>query len=357
MSFCCTAVAWRRVIGPVVAVWLLAVSVGFSDDQVKTTAKEKSLLHGRVTAVSPQAVTFQPMGEGSAAREIPVNEIVSIKFDSEPLALFEARSKISKGDYAEAAAAFEKISTDGIKRREILDEITFGKAYCDAQAALAGDGNIADAGREMLAFIKESPESYHYLQACELVGNLLAAGGAFDKAQEYYAILAKAPWPDYKMRAQVAIGRALLAKDKTAEAAKVFDEVIDNVAADDLAQRQRMAAKVGKARCLAAEGQTSGAIKSLQEIIDKADAENVELHALAYAALGNALRKAGKPKEAVFAFLHVDLLYSSAQDAHAEALANLEQLFEEIHKPDYARRARQELDERYKNSRWATGGK
>jgi tetratricopeptide (TPR) repeat protein len=339
------------------AVWLAIAATGWASDQVKTTAKEKSLLFGQVTAVSPQAVTFQPTGEGSQAREIPVNEIVSIKFESEPLPLLRAREKMGEGEYGEASSALERISTEGVKRREILDEIAFSKAYCAAQLALAGDGNVADAGRQMVAFIKESPESYHYLQACELVGNLLASSGALDKAQEYYAILAKAPWPDYKMRAQIAIGRALLAQDKTVEAAKVFDEVIDSPATGDLAERQRMAAKVGKARCLAAAGQTAPAIKSLREIIDKADSDNVELHALAYNALGTALRKDGKPKEAVLAFLHVDLLYSSVQEAHAEALANLEQLFEQIHKPDYARRARQELDQRYKNSRWASGVK
>ena len=54
---------------------------------------------------------------------------------------------------------------------------------------------------------------------------------------------------------------------------------------------------------------------------------------MAYNALGTALRKAGKPKEAILAFLHVHLLYSTQPDLDAEAVANLEKLFTETHKP------------------------
>jgi tetratricopeptide (TPR) repeat protein len=183
------------------------------------------------------------------------------------------------------------------------------------------------------------------------------AAGNYSKAEEYYARLAKAPWPDYKMRAQIAMGRALLAQGKTAEANKAFDEVVINEAPGDLAESQRMAAKVGKARCLAAADKTDQAIKTLEDIIAKADADNTELHALAYNALGSSLRKAGKSKEALLAYLHVDLLYSSIPEAHAEALANLEQLFNELHKPVHAKEVRAVLDDRYKNSRWARGVK
>jgi hypothetical protein len=108
---------------------------------------------------------------------------------------------------------------------------------------------------------------------------------------------------------------------------------------------------------MAAGNQVDAAIRSLEKIIADADADNEELHALAYNALGTALRKAQKPQHALLAFLHVDLLYNSNPEAHAEALANLEQLFTELHKPEHAKRIRATLDQRYKNSRWATGAR
>jgi tetratricopeptide (TPR) repeat protein len=216
-----------------------------------------------------------------------------------------------------------------------------------------GNGSLTEAGHQMLVFLKQHPKSYHYYQANELVGNLLVAAGASDKAEPYYALLAKAPWPDYQMRAKVAMGRGLLAQGKMAEADKMFDEVLENTSTSDLAEGQRMMAKVGKARCMVAAGKAPAAVKVLQEIIASASADNVDLHALAYNALGTALRKQEKPMEALLAFLHVDLLYSNNPEADAEALANLEQLFNEIHKPEKARRIRAMLDDRYKNSRWA----
>jgi len=53
------------------------------------------------------------------------------------------------------------------------------------------------------------------------------------------------------------------------------------------------------------------------------------------------------------AFLHVDVLYFTVPEAHAEALANLVELWEAMHKTERAQRARAILDEQYRNSPWA----
>jgi hypothetical protein len=68
------------------------------------------------------------------------------------------------------------------------------------------------------------------------------------------------------------------------------------------------------------------------------------------------LRKAGRTKEALLAFLHVDVLYFTTPEAHAEALANLAELWEEVQKPERAVKARQVLQERYGSSPWAKKG-
>ena len=320
-------------------------------DQIKTSTEEKPV-RGHITGVTKLAVSVE--ATSGETREIPANEIASIVFENEPSGLLEAHVKMLHGEYEDALANLEKASAEDTSRREMAEDIEFSKAFCSAQLALAGTGNVAAAGSQMLKFVNQSPNSYHFLPACELVGNLLVAAGQFDKAEEYYQKLAKAPWPDYKMRAQIAMGRALLAQGKAAGADKAFNEVLANEAPGELAEGQRMAATVGKARCLVLAGKADQAIKSLNEIIAKVSSDNVEINALAYNALGTALRKSDRPKiEAVLAFLHVDLLYSSIPEAHAEALANLESLFEEIHKPDHARQVRAVLDERYKGSRWA----
>jgi len=57
------------------------------------------------------------------------------------------------------------------------------------------------------------------------------------------------------------------------------------------------------------------------------------------------------------AFLRVHLMYELQADADAEAVANLEKLFIETHRPLHARDMRSILDDRYSNSRWAKGVK
>ena len=53
------------------------------------------------------------------------------------------------------------------------------------------------------------------------------------------------------------------------------------------------------------------------------------------------------------AFLHVDVLYYSDADAHAEALANLAELWNTLQQTERAVRARRTLDEQYPSSPFA----
>ena len=94
-------------------------------------------------------------------------------------------------------------------------------------------------------------------------------------------------------------------------------------------------------------------VQLIEEVIRDADPQDNQLHALAYNALGRSYQQAGKSKEALLAFLHVDLLYSTVADAHAEALSYLAPLWDAIGQEGRAREARQKLKENYANSRWA----
>ena len=145
----------------------------------------------------------------------------------------------------------------------------------------------------------------------------------YGDARKYYERVGQAPWPDYKMRAAVAVGQVLLAEGKPDEAMKSFDGVLAMKAGDELTQAQHLAATLGRARCLAETKQADAAVKIAREVIAKADPQDASLLARAYNTLGVALRKAGRTQEAQFAFLHVVTLYASDGDAHAEALYHL----------------------------------
>jgi tetratricopeptide (TPR) repeat protein len=222
---------------------------------------------------------------------------------------------------------------------------------------LSGDVELADARKQLAEFLRGYPNSFHYYKACEMYGDLCVSAGDLELAQKCYAKVSQAPWPDYQMRAGVALGRAYLAQGNRAAAEKAFDQALANAASGPLADAQRTAAQIGKARCMVLEGRVDEALRSVNETIEKLDDSNPEINAMAYNARGAALRKAGKLNDAVLAFLRVHLLYDLQPDAHAEAVANLEELFKETHKPQHAKEMRAILDDSYRNSRWAKGVK
>lgn len=335
-----------------VAAAILSLTIGGMSQALDSVKTAKGTQHGHVVGMSAVKVDLEQGANGSLPKEIPVNQIVSVIYEDDPAELKTAKVNVAAGRYTDAAAALERIK-DEVTRPEVRQDIEFYKALCAAKLALGGSGKIADAGRQMKAFVDSNAKSYHYFEASEVLGDLLVAIHQYPQAAEYYGRLDKAPWPEYRMRAGAAGGRALLAQGKVDEAIAVFDKVMATDVEGEMAQEQRTLAKLGKAAAMVAQKNPDEAIKMVDEVLKTADAEDAPLMARAYNVLGSAHRQAGRTKEALLAFLHVDVLYASQSDAHAEALANLADLWEQVHKTERANRARRTLEEDYQDSPWA----
>lgn len=306
---------------------------------------------GEVSDTTMYEVTLNKGLPGS--QQIPVNEIKAILFDGEPSELGQARVNAANGAYENALELLEKIDLSSVKRDLIKQDIEFYEAWCAGKLALAGQGAIADAGRQLNNFVRSYPNNFHCLDVREAMGDLLMAGGGYENAEKQYAELTKAPWNSHKMRAAVAVGRSLQAQNKHTEAIQQFDAAL--AIADDGAdaQNQRLAATLGKAVSLADTGSVDQAVSAIEKVIHDADPEQKELHARACIALGKCYEKAGRSKDALIWFLHVDVLYNTVPEAHAEALSHLVPLWTAIGQDGRAREARQLLNERYGASRWA----
>ncbi len=344
----------KKLLGIPLALFLAAATAteARAFDTIKTA---KGQIFGDIIGMTASQVEIRQSTGPKLVKQIPVNEIESISYEGENPDLKTAKLHVQNGRYAEALAALERIKTMP-EREEIRQDIEFYKAYCAAKLAMGGSLKIADAGRMMKAFADANPNSYHYFEASEVVGDLLVAVQSYAVAAEYYARLDKAPWPDYRMRSGVAGGRALLEQGKAAEAVAAFDKVIATQAEGEAAEAQRLAARLGKAAALVLLKKPDEAVQLVEEFLKQSDPEDAPMMARAYNVLGNAQRQAGRIKEALMAFLHVDVLYASVPDAHAEALANLAELWEMVHKTERANRARAILEEQYKGSPWAKKG-
>jgi tetratricopeptide (TPR) repeat protein len=143
---------------------------------------------------------------------------------------------------------------------------------------------------------------------------------------------------------------------KYEQALAAYDAVLKAGGKGPLAEQENLEATIGRTYSLAGQGKAEEAIKVLKDIIANADDDDVETLARAYNALGNCYVKTKNTQQALWAYLHVDLEYGRVADSHAEALANLTNLWTETRHPDRAREAHDYLQEHYPFSRWTKKG-
>lgn len=307
-------------------------------------------LVGRITDMSPDAVTIDVRG---SARSIPVKEIRRIGLAEDPPELRRARDDIPAGQWENSLETLKRIDPKKIARDLVRRDLQYFVAYCQGKLALAGGGDKAAAEAALRELVVDDPKTYHFYEAAELLGDLALALESYDNALRYYAAIGRAPWPDYRMRSALREARVLVAQGKHAEAMGKYDSVLAAPLDTSEAARQKSIAQVGKAVCLAETGQHQEGIRLVEQLIAKNDPQDGELFGLAYNALGRCHVRAKRPKDAVLAYLHVDQLFFSIPEIHAEALYYLSKLWSEVNKPERAAAARSLLRERYAGSVWA----
>ena len=212
-----------------------------SPDRIRTTKASEA---GEVTDMTPTEVTIDKGSSGT--RKIGVNEIVSITFHDEPTELTQARVNAKNGGYVNASELLQKVDMSKIDRDFVKQDVEFYQALCGAKLALNGTGEINAAGSRLNDFVRKNRQNFHYWEAVETMGDLLAASEKFDGAQKQYAELAKAPWPDYQMRAGTALGRLSQAQGKHAEAIQQFDTVLAMSDEGEAAKAQKLSATLGQ---------------------------------------------------------------------------------------------------------------
>ncbi len=121
----------------------------------KTGAERDKPYLGKITGMTATVINFE--GKGAPA-EIQVNEVKRILFENSPQSLLDAQKYIIDGDYERAVDVLKKEITED-KRREVADEIVYCRAYSMTQLALSGAADPVDAGKQLFAFISNSPNS------------------------------------------------------------------------------------------------------------------------------------------------------------------------------------------------------
>lgn len=316
-----------------------------------TRKSDGKKLGGTITEMSRNEFKVKrAVGESEV---IQANDVTSVDWDGATGDLRLGASDENGGKYDLAIQKYTKSKADTKSPSESLKaEFDYVIARATARLALTDPVRQGEAIQRLQAVQKSSPDHFRYYESVGLLGQVQLAKGDYDAARTTFALLAKAPWSDFKLAARIASGRILTAENKLDEAAKEFEAAAAGASDSAADQVRKYEAMLGQARALVMQSKHEDALKLLDVVTDKGPAEESALQAEAYVLQGDSLQALGRAKEAALAYLHVDILFSRESAYHAAALFNLVKVWKLVQLPDRSAEAEAKLIQNYPNSSW-----
>ncbi len=217
----------------------------------------------------------------------------------------------SSGQLTEAADLFKKAAAESAGQAVSAQAALFHEAEVLTELALVEPDRIKEARDKLNRFLQSLSDQPPPRAARACQARLQLHAGDFAGAEAAIAELAKLPRG--AERAAVLRTKILGKQGKHDEAIAQLDKLIAGYPKGS--ERQR-AAMLAKAESLAAKKQYKEAETLLHEVIQGNPPEDAAAQAPAYNTLGDCLRAANRPKDALFAYLHTDLLYSKDKEEH-----------------------------------------
>jgi tetratricopeptide (TPR) repeat protein len=280
-------------------------------------------------------------GPGNKKEEkIPANEILRVEWDGEPASMKLARSAEERGNLQDALVKYQEVAAEvQAAQANLKTDLEFLVARVTAKLAKGDPAKVDEAIQKLDAYRTAHANSFRHYDVLLLLGETYLAKGDYASAEPAFKELEMSPWDDYKMASRIAQGRLLLRKNDVAGAQSLFKE-----------KARQYEARLGVATCHQRQNQFQEAAKELDLIIKEAPATDSKTMGEAYLRKGDNLLAAGQKKDALLAYLHVDVLFSGEKDLHAEALYHLSTLWNEVAQPGRAADARAKLSADYPNS-------
>ena len=326
---------------------LVAIRSAVAADQINL--RDGKVVLGKIQQESTTEVVIA----GTAGTQtIEVSRITEIRYDGHPATMTQARIFEGSGNWRGAADQYVEAQADLNDKPLVLQAAQFGEARSLARLALNESAETDKAIGRLDAFRKAHPQSRHHYPLHELLGRLYFAKNDYTQAAEAFDELAKAPWPDAQLRAALYQGRMLKAQKKLDEALARLDKIAAAQAESAELQLIQAEALLEKAGCFRAQNRRDQEIEALQQALARTPSNANPLQAEAYIALGDALQAAQKPKDALMAYLHVDLMFPQDKELHARALYNLTLLWTQLGHGDRAAKTRSTLKSEYPDSSW-----
>jgi hypothetical protein len=328
---------------------LLAITASLADvvtltPDATTKGDSAGKVRGTVVAESPTKVDVKL---GANVTSIPTNEVASIEYDNDPPSLGAAQSKEAANALAEAADLYKKAAAEASTKPFIAEDAAFGQVRVVAEMALSDPARIGEATGLLETFSRTYKSGRHIGPALESLAKLQLAKENYTGVEQTLGQLAKLPGGED--RASLYRIKILTRKGSLDQAITELDKVI---AASPEGSARRRDAQIAKAESLVSQKKYSDAEALIKGVIKAAPAEDAATQSAAHNTLGACLRSAGRPKEALYAYLHTDMLFSKDKDEHAKALAQIAQLWRDpqLNRPDRAEEVLERLKQEYPRS-------
>ena len=302
------------------------------------------IVRGTISSETPSEIRIQA---GNKLESIKTDEVDTVSYGGMPPAYLEAEIREKNGDYAAAIDGFRRASTTTGLRPVVAQQVKYRYAEALANAAGQDSARTNEAITALQEFVRSFPTSRNAPAALEVLLNLVRSGDDPSKMDSVIADMSKIAGA--QGRANLLKADLLVDRGQPDEALKLLDtartQITKGSELEQSAQSIRIKAMVGKKSFTEAE-------KLARDLIAAADPNDYESLAPAYNALGDCLRAAGKPKDAMIAYLHTEILYDRASSEHARALAAITELWRVLEKPDRAEQSLSKLATTYPRSPW-----
>ncbi len=310
----------------------------------------KQATGGRVRgSIQSESATDVAVKLGANTINVPTDQILSVHYDGQPASMALAETNESTGQFEKAADLYKKAATEASAKPLIEQAALYKQAALTAEGALADPGKAAGAVTLLDAFVKAYPSGRNTGAALENLARLQMQKNDYASVEKTIASIEKLPHG--ADRAAVLRARISAKKGEHEKALAELDKLIKSSAEGTSRRRDAQLAHaeslVGLKKYTDAETEVRGVIKALP-------AEDVASQSIAYNTLGDCLRAAGRPKDALLAYLHTDVLYSKDKEQHPRALFQIEQLWRQLKRDDRADEVHAKLKQDYPQSPWAT---
>jgi len=302
-------------------------------------------VRGQVEKESPSEVVVKL---GATTTSVPTDQVQSIRYDGQSANFQLAEARESSGQLSESADLFKKAAAESAGKPFAQQSALAREAEVLTELAMVEPDRLKEARDKLTKFLQTYPASRHLAVARACQVRLQLHAGDFAGALATVAELAKLPRGDE--RAAVLRTKILAKQGKHNEAIAQLDKLIASYPKGT--ERQR-AAMLAKAESLAGNKQFKEAETLVREVIQGSPPEDAAAQAPAYNTLGDCLRAANRPKDALFAYLHTDLLYSKDKEEHPRALHQIVELYRLLKQDGRADEFAQRLKQEYPRSPWA----